>query len=214
MSRFTLLLGGDSTPTPRLRRQVAATRVIAADSGIRHARSLSLVPELWVGDFDSTTVLMERAYPDTPRQMFPAEKDKTDGELAAAIALGEGATSLVMVGAFGGQRADHAFLHLALAARLCEEGMEVILSSGSQEGHPLRHGRTVFDFDDGTLFSVIGLTDLSGLTVGGAKWPLRAVDVPLGSSLTVSNETRGRLEIKLKGGRGLLIAHPYPAEDA
>ncbi|TIT31323.1 MAG: thiamine diphosphokinase, partial [Mesorhizobium sp.] len=53
MSTFTILLGGDLLRTPRLDRQVEGSRVIAADAGIGHARMLGLVPELWVGDFDS-----------------------------------------------------------------------------------------------------------------------------------------------------------------
>lgn len=213
MNRFTLLLGGDANPTPRLLAQVAGTRVIAADSGIRHAPALGLKPELWVGDFDSSTEALEQAYPDVPRERLPAEKDKTDGELAAAIALREGARSLVMAGAFGGPRADHAFLHMALAMRLCEEGVDVILSSGSQEGLPIRLGTTAFDFVAGTLFSVVGFSELAGLTVTGAKWPLHDVDVPLGSSWTVSNAVEDALSVTLRRGRALLIAHPYPVAD-
>ena len=52
--------------------------------------------------------------------------------------------------------------------------------------------------------------DLTGLSIAGAKWPLDAVQVPFGSSLTISNEARGRLEITLGSGRALLLAHPYP----
>lgn len=212
MSRFTLLLGGDLVFTPRLLAQVAHTRVIAADSGMRHARELGLLPELWVGDFDSTTALLERAYPDVPRRKFPAEKDKTDGELAVATALEAGATSLILAGAFGGPRADHAFLHQALAIRLAEDGVKVVLTSGSQEGVPLLPGTQHFDYADGTLFSVLGFSDLSGLTETGAKWPLDQVEVPFGSSLTISNAVSGSLSISLRTGRALLVAHPYPAE--
>ena len=212
MSRFTLLLGGDLVVTPRLIAQVVNTRIIAADSGLRHARDLTLNPDLWVGDFDSATALLERAYPDLPRARVPAKKEIADGELAAAIALREGATSLVLAGAFGGLRTDHAFLHMALAVRLAEEGIPVILTSGSQEGLHLPHGRRSFDFADGTLFSIVGLSELAGLTVAGAKWPLANIDVPLGSSLTISNEVRGRLEVELQGGRAILIAHPFPIE--
>jgi len=46
--------------------------------------------------------------------------------------------------------------------------------------------------------------------VQGAKWPLSEVEVPFGSSLTLSNEVRGRLEIALARGRAMLLAHPYP----
>ena len=52
MSRFAILLGGDFSLTPRVAAQIAGARVIAADSGIRHAASLGIVPELWTGDFE------------------------------------------------------------------------------------------------------------------------------------------------------------------
>jgi thiamine pyrophosphokinase len=211
MSRFTILLGGDLVRTPRLDRQIAGTRIIAADAGIGHAATLGLTPELWVGDFDSVPERLPAALQAVPTKTFPREKDKTDGELAIDIAMRQGATELILAGAFGGPRADHAFLHLALALRLAESGTHTLLTSGSQEGTPLLPGTDPsFDYDDGTLFSVLGFSDLSGLTVEGAKWPLDAVQVAFGSSLTISNEARGRLRIALEKGRAMLIAHPQP----
>lgn len=208
MSRFTILLGGDLVATPALRRQVADSRVIAADAGIRHAEALGVVPELWVGDFDSVPDSLPESMAGVPRRDFPAEKDKTDGELAADIAMEEGATAMLFAGAFGGPRSDHEFLHLALAWRLARGGRPVVLSSGTQEGFPLLPGLTAFDHPDGTLFSILAFSDLAGLSVAGAKWPLRDVDVDFGSSLTLSNETCGRLTITLGSGRALLIVHP------
>ncbi|ODT05934.1 MAG: thiamine diphosphokinase [Mesorhizobium sp. SCN 65-20] len=213
MSRFTILLGGDVFRTPRLDRQVADSRVIAADSGIRHASLLGLSPELWIGDFDSMPAEVDPRFASVPREVFPTDKDKTDGELAIAAALERGATSLVLAGAFGGPRADHAFLHLALALRLAEAGTDVLLTSGRQEGVPLLPGAASFDYADGTLFSVLAFSELSGLTELGAKWPLSSVEVPFGSSLTLSNEVRGALRISLGRGRALLLAHPHPASE-
>jgi thiamine pyrophosphokinase len=209
MSRFTILLGGDLQRTPRLDRQIAGSRVIAADAGMSHAALLGLVPELWVGDFDSVPENLPQALRAVPTETFPREKDKTDGELAIDIALRRGATELILAGAFGGPRADHAFLHLALALRLAEGGTRVLLTSGAQEGVPLLPGAAAdFDYGDGTLFSVLGFSDLSGLTVEGAKWPLDRVEIAFGSSLTISNEVAGRLRIALEKGRAMLLAHP------
>ena len=208
MSRFPLLLGGALVSPPLLARQIADSRIIAADSGIRHAAPLGVRPELWVGDFDSTPADLPAGLADVPQRRFPAEKDMTDGELAVAAALERGATSLVLAGAFGGARADHGFLHMALALRLAEAGTHTLLTSGAQEGVPLMPGRAGFDYAAGTLFSVLAFSGLSGLTVTGAKWPLHEVEVPFGSSLTLSNEVRGRLEIGLGRGRAMLLAHP------
>lgn len=213
MTRFTILLGGELSRTPRLDHQVAGSRVIAADSGIRHATTLELMPELWLGDFDSVPGQVDPRFADLPRETFPQDKDKTDGELAIAAALERGATSLVLVGAFGGPRADHAFLHLALALRLAEAGTEVLLTSGHQEARPLLPGTMSFDYANGTLFSVLAFSELSGLSEEGAKWPLNSVDVPFGSSLTLSNEVRGTLRVSLGSGRALLLAHPFPASE-
>ena len=213
MSLFTILLGGDLVRTPLLETQTAGSRIIAADSGIRHAEMLGIVPELWVGDFDSIPLNLPPQLAAVERKTFPPEKDKTDGELAVAEALGRGATALVLAGAFGGHRADHAFLHLALALRLAEQGVEVLLTSGAQEGVPVLPGTRSFDYRDGTLFSILGFSDLAGLSVAGAKWPLDAVEAPFGSSLTISNEVRGNLSISLGRGRSLLLAHPFPASE-
>ena len=215
MSTFTLLLGGEVIQTPRLEAQVAGTRVIAADSGIRHADLLGLTPELWVGDFDSAPADLPPHLAQVPQERFPAEKDSTDGELAVSIALDLGARKLNLVGAFGGARADHAFLHLALALSLAEQGTDVLLTSGAQEGIPLLPGKTAtFDYAEGTLFSVLGFSKLTGLTIKGAKWPLNAVEMPFGSSLTISNAVQGKLEITLGSGRALLLAHPYPLPES
>lgn len=209
ITRFALLLGGDLVVTPRLSRQLSGARVIAADSGMRHAAALGVRPELWTGDLDSVEEGLRAYHADIPMEIFPPEKDLTDGEIAVEAALRRGARELVLVGAFGGERADHAYLHLAAALRLVETGTACLLTSGVQEGAPLLPGRkTAFDFDDGTLFSVLAFSDLEGLTLSGAKWPLHDRFVPFGSSLTLSNEVRGTLTASLSAGRALVVARP------
>lgn len=208
MTRFAILLGGDLVVTPRLSRQLAGARVIAADSGMRHAAALGLTPELWTGDFDSVEDGLRAHHADIPMEIFPPEKDQTDGEIAVDAALRRGATDLVLVGAFGGERADHAYLHLAAAVRLAERGLSCLVTSGVQEGVPLLPGEMRFDYEDGTLFSVLAFSDLSGLTLTGAKWPLEDRFVPFGSSLTLSNSVQGGLAARLVSGRALVVARP------
>ncbi len=67
MGKFVILLGGDIEVTHRLVRQVAGARFIAADSGMRHAASLAITPELWVGDFDSAGSELLLDYAEVPR---------------------------------------------------------------------------------------------------------------------------------------------------
>lgn len=208
MTRFALLLGGDLAVTPRLMRQLDGARVIAADSGMRHASALGVDPELWTGDFDSVDAAMRAAHPGIPEEVYPAEKDSTDGEIAIEAALARGARELMLVGAFGGARADHAFLHLAAGLKLAEAGIACLLTSGDQEGVPLLPGHHRFDYEAGTLFSILAFSDLAALTLEGAKWPLEERAVPFGSSLTLSNAVTGPLAIRLGAGRAMLVAHP------
>lgn len=210
-ARFLILLGGVVVPTARLRRQIAGARVLAADSGIAHADALGVAPELWLGDFDSADAAMIDRFAAVPRKGFPAAKNRTDGELAAAEALKHGAEELVLAGAFGG-RADHAFLHLSLGLKLAEGGTSVILSSGEEEGRPLLPGEAAFDFSPGTTFSVLAFSRLDGLSISGARWPLDRAAVPFGASLTISNRVEGELRIGLEKGRALLVAQTEPKE--
>ena len=179
MSLFLILLGGELTVTPRLKRQISGARVIAADSGMRHAAALGVEPELWVGDFDSSDAALQTRHKDVPRLSFPADKALTDGDLAIDEALKRGATRLILAGALGGPRSDHAAHHQMKMLALAEAGVDVFLTSGNEEAWPLLPGKRELDFAPGAVFSIIALEPLGGLTVSGVNWELPDAEVPL-----------------------------------
>ena len=209
MSKFVILLGGPLTIYPRLLGQVEGARTIAADGGIRHAEALGLTPEIWVGDFDSTDGDLELQYAEIPRLEYPAEKALTDGELALQMALEGGASDIVMVGALGGERADHAWAHVVQALALAMEGRQVFLTSGAEEGYPLLPGRITLDLPKASMFSVLGLDRLEGLTIQNARYPLDGYELPFGSSRTISNVAEGEVTFDLRAGRALVLARPH-----
>lgn len=209
MTDFAILLGGRLVRTDRLVRQLAGARFIAADGGMAHAGTLGVEPEIWVGDFDSSTADLVARHPGIRRETYPAEKALTDGELAVAAALDAGADRLILVGAMGGERSDHGMAHLVHALSLAEKSHNVYLTSGDEEAYPLIPGRFVFDLPAGSLFSIIGLTDLSGLTIANARYPLDEFSLPFGSSRTLSNVAEGEISVRLGSGRAMLVARPY-----
>lgn len=209
MTTFTILLGGALTVTPRLRAAVKGSRFIAADGGMQHALSLGVTPELWVGDFDSTDPELLETFATVKRQPFPAAKSETDGEIAVGEALRLDAGRLVLAGALGGTRSDHAFQHLVYAASLAESGLDVTLTSGEEEATPLLPGETTLDLPQGSLFSIIGFCDLHGLNIDNARYPLRDFHLPFGSPRTISNVAEGPVRLSLTAGRGIVLARPY-----
>ena len=196
-----ILVGGRLTPTAALNALPRPDLVIAADGGARHAQTLHIKVDIWLGDFDSSDGLNINAL----REVHPAAKDSTDAELAIAVARQRGATELVILGAFGG-RFDHAFALALGACRLAAEGLNVSLHSGDEAGYPLLPNHNVkLALQTGQIFSVLAASELRGLSLRGARWPLTNADIPLGSGLTLSNEAAGGpLSAQLEEGVALL----------
>jgi thiamine pyrophosphokinase len=207
MSRFVILLGGPISPTPRLLAQVQGARVLAADSGMAHAKVLHLEPELWVGDFDSASKKLQREFANVPRLEFPVEKDATDGELAISHALMQGADDVLLVGGFGGQF-DHALAHASFLLALAKRGIAAKMTSGTEEAQALFGEVRLADLAAGSRLSVVPLSDLVALTITGVKWPLNKRNVPLGSALTLSNVALGPVELSLRAGQALIVTYP------
>ncbi|MGF9565820.1 thiamine diphosphokinase [Neorhizobium sp. JUb45] len=206
---FTILLGGPLTVTERLTQALAGSRSIAADSGMRHAAALGLQPELWVGDFDSSDAGLQQQWPDVERQSYPPAKNETDGEIATGEAIARGAKRLILAGALGGERSDHALQHLLHAVRLAEEGFDILLTSGEEEAVPLLPGTITLDLPGNSLFSVLGFSDLEGLDIRNVRYPVTDFSLPFGSSRTVSNVAEGTVEFSLQRGRAIVLARPY-----
>ncbi len=210
---WAVLLAGELRPTARLRRQLADARVVAADAGLRHAEVLGVSPEVLIGDFDSADAALLARHEDVPRIVHPADKDMTDGALAIEHALEQGAQRLLLVGALGGARSDHAVMHLLHLADLTRRGIAALASSGLEEAHGLGPGEHVIDLPRGTTFSLLGFESLHDVHLSGARWPLRGETLPFGDSRPLSNVARGGpLKLRIGAGHGVLLAH-LPRED-
>ena len=207
---FTILLGGALSVDDRVLALVAESRVIAADGGMRHAEALGVRPEVWVGDFDSTDADLVARFPEITRKSFPPAKNLTDGALAVEEALERGAGRIVMAGALQGERTDHGLMNMLLAVRLAGDGIDIVLTSGEEEAHPLLAGETVVEMPEGALFSVLGVSDLAGLSIDNAVYPLDNFALPFGAARGVSNKAKGGpVRFGLKNGSGIIILRPH-----
>lgn len=92
--------------------------IICADGGIKHAKALGIVADVWMGDGDS---LSEELPYVKEIFKFPVKKDNTDTDLAVIYALEHGFDEITIIGGLGG-RIDHEFSHFCLLKKLLDNG--------------------------------------------------------------------------------------------
>lgn len=174
---------------------------ICADSGLRLAERLGIVPDLVLGDFDSLGAVPHHL----PYRVAPVEKDDTDTMLAARTALEMGFRDVRIYGAFGG-RLDHTvanlqtllFLHTQGASGMLigERDYAAVQGSSSVRYVPRREGYSL------SLFSMT--PQCTGICERGVQYPLENAvlthDFPLGVSNRILAE-----EAEIRCGEGTLL---------
>jgi thiamine pyrophosphokinase len=184
-----ILAGGDLTPTPVLLEAARLSElIIAADSGLRHARTLGVKPDVIVGDFDSVSERDLASYPSVPQVHYPVDKDQLDLEIAIDYALEQGARQLYLAGVLGG-RLDQLLAALLIAAGLRERGVAVSLHGSHQDVYLMSEETITLALAPLTLFSVLSLYAESVLSIDNARYPLKDALLEYGTGLGVSNRT-------------------------
>ncbi len=181
--------------------------VIAADSGVDHARAGGLDPDVVVGDFDSISDAGAAwvAAHEVTVERHPPNKDATDTELAVAHAATLTNGELLVVG--GGPsptmpepRLDHLLATIGcLGSSLTEGFSRVTARLGSTTVLVATPSRPLtIDLAAGTVFSVLALHGAChGVSIEGAEWPLNDADLTAGSGHGVSNIARQLVSISV-----------------
>src|SRR5262245_59111095 len=100
MQQVFIVITGGSPPRRGVTAHLPADRfVIAADSGLDHARQLGLGVDLLVGDLDSVSAagLAAAEAEGVPIERHPTAKDAIDTELALEAAVTRGAERIAVV---------------------------------------------------------------------------------------------------------------------
>lgn len=177
--------------------------VICADGGIRCARAAGYEPGLAVGDWDSGGSPIDGVESAT----LPVEKDLTDLQAGAMLALERGIRRIIFCACIGG-RLDQTAANLGLLEWVHDRGGEsFLLDAGNEvrfwDGAPLTLKRdSHYQF-----LSIIPLDrTVMGVTLRGVKYPLDNGTLTRGDTLSVSNEiTEPEARISAQSGRMLLI---------
>lgn len=201
MSRAVIITGGEilnkTAFNPR-----EGDIYICADSGICNAAVLGIKPDVVIGDFDS----YDGDFPDNINVIVhPPEKDETDTALAAEYAIGRGYKTIEIWGGTGG-RLDHTMANILLLYSLYKKGVKAVLRDGINTAEVTDNAVSIKK-GSAKYVSVFSLADISeGVTILGAKYPLKNYTLKQGDSLGVSNEVvDDKMDITLKSGMLLVI---------
>jgi thiamine pyrophosphokinase len=163
--------------------------VIAADSGLDHARRLGWAVDVAVGDFDSATaeaVDASRAE-GTLIEVHPRAKDHTDFELALMRAVARHPRRIVVVGGHGG-RLDHLLANALTLSGPARAGIDVDVITGTGRLHVVTDRRRLTG-RPGELITLLALHGpAGGVTTNGLAFPLDDETLHPGSSRGVSNQ--------------------------
>ena len=174
--------------------------VIAADGGYVHLEKLGIVPDLIMGDFDSSEK------PEFPNiAVFNSEKDDTDTGLCVEYGLENGFRDFRIYAGYGG-RFDHTFANIQTLVKIAKVGgrgfifgKDVVLTVISSE--------IEFDESFSGMISVFSVGDRAeGVCEEGLKYSLDKATLTNDFPLGVSNEFTGkRAKISVKEGFLLIV---------
>lgn len=160
--------------------------VISADSGYKNASALRARTNILIGDFDSLKRL-----PDDVDEVLkvPAEKDMTDTQLAVEVAIKRGADEIIIIGSTAG-RFDHALSMLSILEGLYKRKIRAIIVNGQNRIRYIKNsGHILLRSENYKYFSLIAADEAArGVSIEGAKYPLKNKTVERGLQFAVSNE--------------------------
>ncbi len=185
-----------------------ASLIISVDGAASHMLKFDVLPDVMIGDFDSIT---KKEYDYFSNQniriiTFPAEKDKTDAELAIEYALDMGVNEFIILGAIG-SRMDHTLSNIFLLNKITENGAcGWIVNENNKLTLINSKKNTITLIKEGNeKVSLLPLSEeVEGITTNGLYYPLVNEKLIMGSSRGVSNEFTGSTA-KIKIEKGLLL---------
>lgn len=170
--------------------------IICADGGLRHAHMMDIVPDIAIGDFDSSDK-DERV----KTYVYPTRKDFTDGELAVNYAIENGYEEIVLI-AMSGTRLDHTITDITLLSK-CEGAC---LIDDHNEVRIVRTRLVLSGYKGKTLSIIPIFGNLEGITTRGLEYPLNGETLYFGESRGNSNVViDDEFSISVTNGLGIVI---------
>lgn len=209
----TLIITGGTVDVPFFKEYLKGKNfqhIIAVDGGLVSAQALGFVPDYIVGDFD-TLPYKELAVYEQRRgihiRRYQPEKDDTDTQIAAELAMQLEKEEVIFLGATG-TRIDHMLANIFLLEKFADSNIYACCLDSHNKARILNHGITIQKSEQyGAFISFLALTEqVEGITLKGFKYPLVSRTLWQADSLCISNEIiEETAEISFTKGRLLMV---------
>ena len=164
--------------------------VIGVDKAAHWLLIHGIIPNVAVGDFDSTSKEEFEQIKKDVRDIrtFPAEKDFVDTELALSVALEKQVDEIALYGG-SGSRLDHTFATLSLLEKGIQSNVPIYFTNETNEIRLLSRCRTIVKKrGDFKYISVIPYSQKIIVSLEALKYPLDHATIHRGQTIGVSNE--------------------------
>ncbi|MBT2756058.1 thiamine diphosphokinase [Mesobacillus foraminis] len=191
---INILAGGPESLLPDLSSYATVESVwLGVDKGVFTLLESGIAPDYAFGDFDSVTEKEWEVIEQRVRNLkkFSPEKDETDMELAINWALEQSPKQINLFGATGG-RLDHMFGNVQLLLKPALANLPSEIQMIDKQNHVFAKPPGTYSLNElagKKYISFVPVTpSVKGLTLEGFKYPLVNCDLPIGSTLCISNE--------------------------
>lgn len=205
----TLIVSGGKEPSKELLlNEVKDSKlIIGADKGCEVLHRYDIIPNYILGDFDSANIdiinLMESL--GCKKLKFKKEKDFTDTEIAVDLAIENGASKIILLGATG-TRYDHSLSNIGLMLKGLKNSIDIEIIDDNNKMF-LTNKNMILEGNSGDIISFHAYSNLvKNFTIKGAKYELKNYDLNLGDGITTSNEfVKNNIVISFDSGIVLVL---------
>ncbi len=203
MKRWVILGAADINDYTAVKSKLKADDfIVSADGGQKHLEPLAVKADLYLGDFDSSSVPQT----ETETLTYPVEKDDTDTMLAIKAGLSRGAKSFVIFGGMGG-RFDHTFANIQALLYAHENSATAVLADENNTLFILKNDCVCIEKNEDEKVSLFALNaTASGITLEGFYYPLENGSLLPHDPMGVSNFVTAQFgKITVKNGTLLVV---------
>lgn len=176
-------------------------KIICADGGTRHAYNMGIIPDVIIGDLDSSADRYISYFQElkVPIIKYSWDKDKTDTHICLEFAM-ETCDEIWLMGATG-TRLDHTLANISILRMAADKGKRACIIDENNEIYVIKD-KIKLEGKKGDILSLLPLsTKVDGIDLTGVYYPLQNAEMELGNPYGVSNKFEAStIELSIKSG--------------